>query len=669
MAQLKAGTTIGGYLVLTKGNVMDVLAVLGGSGSGLDADTLDGKHASDFSLSNHNHDSVYVKLSGSTMTGPLNLTNAAVNPNFGETKKGSDEALSFPEGLSIHKNSKVENGWASTYSTTLNVKADGTVDRQFQLSGTTGNKLFFRASHSSNAEQESKWFSWARVYTTLDKPTLDELGASSYADGIQRWNSTIKCATWSRLFELPVNTDARGNSIIINIMGTRASVVYNVTLQLTTSHSSKAYITQLNNTSYSNIKVRFVSQSNGGGYLEMYDDANSATSATSQIVQVSVLNMSGFTLNKYTSFTDGTTIPSGYTSSGILTTVSGNTFVGNLSGTASNASKVEQTLTRGSYLTGNNYNGSAATTWAVDATSSNTAGKVVARDSNGDFSARLISASALVTTNIRGSGNILFTDTTGTNAQKICTGGVLISSVYGDVSKVPTNGLFATGNIITRGNVGVGYTHSDTTSPLITLALGDSDTGFKWIKDGEFDVYSDNISVFKINKHSTDAEAGVTFFKPLNIQKQIKSTVATGTAPFTVASNTVVTNLNSDLLDGLHSTSFMRTDTPNSNLTFTNVDGVGIKFWTADTFRIYMSTATNSSYGGRMTGETTSDYNMYFRMGGGTNRGFVFKNGTASVAGIDSGGNIRAKGSISGGDNKFELKYNEEAECLDFVFN
>ena len=36
------------------------------------------------------------------------------------------------------------------------------------------------------------------------------------------------------------------------------------------------------------------------------------------------------------------------------------------------------------------------------------------------------------------------------------------------------------------------------------------------------------------------------------------STVATGTAPFIVASNTVVSNLNADLLDGLHENSFLR---------------------------------------------------------------------------------------------------------------
>lgn len=41
---------------------------------------------------------------------------------------------------------------------------------------------------------------------------------------------------------------------------------------------------------------------------------------------------------------------------------------------------------------------------------------------------------------------------------------------------------------------------------------------------------------------------------------QIKSTVATGTAPFVIASTTAVTNLNADLLDGKHASSFALSD-------------------------------------------------------------------------------------------------------------
>lgn len=50
------------------------------------------------------------------------------------------------------------------------------------------------------------------------------------------------------------------------------------------------------------------------------------------------------------------------------------------------------TLTRGTYLTGENYDGVASTTWSVDATPSNTAGKIVARDNGGNFSANTITA-------------------------------------------------------------------------------------------------------------------------------------------------------------------------------------------------------------------------------------------------------------------------------------
>lgn len=69
---------------------------------------------------------------------------------------------------------------------------------------------------------------------------------------------------------------------------------------------------------------------------------------------------------------------------------------GNLTGTASN---VSNSLKRGSYLTGSDYNGSSETTWAVDAavgTSSARGGnKIVARDSNGDFWARNINGSTI----------------------------------------------------------------------------------------------------------------------------------------------------------------------------------------------------------------------------------------------------------------------------------
>ncbi|MHC1728585.1 MAG: phage tail protein [Syntrophobacteraceae bacterium] len=45
----------------------------------------------------------------------------------------------------------------------------------------------------------------------------------------------------------------------------------------------------------------------------------------------------------------------------------------------------------------------------------------------------------------------------------------------------------------------------------------------------------------------------------MTLDGQFQSTLATGTAPFTIASTTLVTNLNADLLDGLHSSAFALT--------------------------------------------------------------------------------------------------------------
>ena len=69
--------------------------------------------------------------------------------------------------------------------------------------------------------------------------------------------------------------------------------------------------------------------------------------------------------------------------------------------------------------------------------------------------------------------------------------------------------------------------------------------------------------------------------------------------------------------------------------------GHGYGFWgsgVGGSYRIYMSQATNGTYGGRVSGETTSDYNMYFKMQSGTNRGFVFRDDANNYASINPNG-------------------------------
>lgn len=90
-------------------------------------------------------------------------------------------------------------------------------------------------------------------------------------------------------------------------------------------------------------------------------------------------------------------------------TIDGADVTGNISGSAGS---VANALTLGTYLTGTSFNGSSAVTATVDATSANTASKVVARDASGDFSAGIITAAlsgnattATTATNVAGGTN------------------------------------------------------------------------------------------------------------------------------------------------------------------------------------------------------------------------------------------------------------------------
>ena len=66
-----------------------------GSGSGLDADTLDGNHATSFATSGHNHDGRYIKSSGdSTITGG-NLTIDKNNGCYMINNSALDESIAF----------------------------------------------------------------------------------------------------------------------------------------------------------------------------------------------------------------------------------------------------------------------------------------------------------------------------------------------------------------------------------------------------------------------------------------------------------------------------------------------------------------------------------------------------------------------------------------------
>ena len=146
------------------------------------------------------------------------------------------------------------------------------------------------------------------------------------------------------------------------------------------------------------------------------------------------------------------------------------------------ATQVSQNLTRGTYLTGNNYNGSVATTWAVNATSSNTANTVVARDINGNFTAGTITATLSGTATQVSSTLVRGAYLTGNhfNGSSSTTWAVAATTNYNDASVVVARDasayMYASGvgigtatarklldiqggDVIVSGNVGIGTTN------------------------------------------------------------------------------------------------------------------------------------------------------------------------------------------------------------------
>lgn len=113
-----------------------------------------------------------------------------------------------------------------------------------------------------------------------------------------------------------------------------------------------------------------------------------------------------------------------------------------------------------------------------------------------------------------------------------------------------------------------------------------------------------------------------------------------GSGNLSVDTNTYLTGItktmvddvscNADTVDSLHASSFLRSDAAiSSDIVFAGVNGVGITFWDNPKYKITVTHISDTVYGGRITGENSSDWNMYFQEYSGEemtyNRGFVFQ--------------------------------------------
>ena len=197
--------------------------------------------------------------------------------------------------------------------------------------------------------------------------------------------------------------------------------------------------------------------------------------------------------------------------------ISGSAVSGNISGSAGS---VANALTLGTYLTGTSYNGSAAVTATVDATSANTASKVVARDASGNFSAGTITAtlsgsatSATTATNIAGgvanqipyqtsAGTTSFiTAASGTNYVLNYTGSAF-NWVAGTISGVA---LGSNLNALTLGTYLPGTSYNGSSTVTAAVDATDANTASKVVARDASGNFSANIITASLSGNATTA--------------------------------------------------------------------------------------------------------------------------------------------------------------------
>ena len=103
---------------------------------------------------------------------------------------------------------------------------------------------------------------------------------------------TVKKDTWARIVEFRSSGEVRGCSFIVHINGTRGNVVWNSTWVVNYCHNLHGNLSQLGAGSYTNTRIRTCVDATTGGYLEFYDNGDSA--ATYQTIYVSILGLDGW---------------------------------------------------------------------------------------------------------------------------------------------------------------------------------------------------------------------------------------------------------------------------------------------------------------------------------------------------------------------------------------
>ena len=129
------------------------------------------------------------------------------------------------------------------------------------------------------------------------------------------WGAQIKTTKWSRLCYLG-NSDYTGMKFILNIRGTRSDVVYHDTFAICSHHAKKASIVKISGSKYLNpsYQLRVLVDNIGNCYIDMLEDVKNVSTEITYTAYCTLIDIdkSGVGVTTYTSYTDGETIPDGF---------------------------------------------------------------------------------------------------------------------------------------------------------------------------------------------------------------------------------------------------------------------------------------------------------------------------------------------------------------------
>lgn len=292
--------------------------------------------------------------------------------------------------------------------------------------------------------------------------------------------------------------------------------------------------------------------------------------------------------------------------------INGSAVSGNISGSAGS---VANALTLGTYLTGGTYNGSAAVTATVDATSANTASKVVARDSSGNFSAGTITAtlsgaatSATTATNLAGgaanqiayqsgSGTTTFATAPSASNQVLNWNGSAFTWSAGTISGVP---LGSNLNSLTAGTYLTGTAYNGSAAQTWTVNAASANTASTVVARDASGNFSASTITASLSGNATTATTATN---------QSGGTVNATTGAFsgvitsTVASGTVLNMAGQSDSFGYNATAGQGTYIKGTGTTYIYGGGV---FYDGSALRTLLQSGNYNSYAPTLTGTGAS---------------------------------------------------------------